>query len=96
MAHIRYRPRFVETTYAGRPRMMWRAFDEAGHHWTGHHFDEETAWRAMGFVAWCACGHAFTAEEWAELALVGDVDGVLEQRNCHCGSTISRERERES
>jgi len=89
---VNYPPRFVETTtYAGRPRMMWRAFDEAGH-WTGHHFDEETAWRVMGFVAWCACGHAYTAEEWAELALVGDVDGVLEQRNCHCGSTISRER----
>lgn len=90
MAHVCYRPRFVETTYAGHARMMWRAFDEEGG-WLGHYFDIEEAWRVMGFVAWCACGHAYTAEGWTELDLVGNVDGVLEQRNCSCGSTISRE-----
>lgn len=87
---IRYRPRLVQTTYAGESRQMWRAFDSEGN-WTGHHFDEATAWGAMGFVAWCACGHAYTAQQWAELGLVGEVDNVLEQRNCTCGSTISRE-----
>ena len=87
----RYRPRRVMTTYTGRPALLWRAFDSEGH-WTGHHLTEDAAWHAMGFVAWCACGHAYSVEEWAELELVGDVDGVLEQRNCVCGSTISREK----
>lgn len=90
---IRYRPELVTTTYgpAGKPRRMWRAFDSEGN-WTGHHATEEAAWLAMGIVGWCACGHAYTAQQWAELELVGDVDGVLEQRNCVCGSTISREK----
>jgi hypothetical protein len=87
----RYRPRRLMTTYSGRPRLLWRTFDDEGN-WTGHHVTKEAAWLAMGFVARCACGHAYTAEGWAELELVGDIDGVLEQRNCVCGSTISREK----
>lgn len=86
----RYRPRLVWTFYAGKRRQMWRAFDDEGH-WSGHYFDEEAAWQALGFVAWCACGHAYTPEQWAELEVVGTVDEVLEQRNCVCGSTISRD-----
>lgn len=36
------------------------------------------------------CGRLHTAEEWAQLALIGHVDRGdfrLELRNCECGST---------
>jgi len=51
---------------------------------------------ADGIVKRCACGRAFTVEQWRELRLVGvmrdevDSDEDLEVRNCRCGSTISR------
>jgi hypothetical protein len=45
----------------------------------------------LGIVAECSCGAVYTAETWAKLELFGDVDGVLEQRNCACGSTCSTE-----
>jgi hypothetical protein len=40
----------------------------------------------------CACGRAYTQEQWTTLRLVGaqdDEDAELEMRVCVCGSTIS-------
>jgi hypothetical protein len=45
-------------------------------------------------VAECACGQAFTSGEWSALPRVGEMEdgegGVLELRNCPCGSTRAR------
>jgi len=86
----RYRPQLRWTTYAGQRRQMWAGYDSAGHV-IGWYLDEETAWHAMGIVGHCACGATYTAQQWAELELVGVVDRLFQQRNCTCGSTISRE-----
>lgn len=43
----------------------------------------------------CACGITYSAEQWADLPLVGEQrfeDGVtMELRNCSCGSTMGIE-----
>ncbi len=43
----------------------------------------------------CACGRTHDAFEWARLPLVGEMDdgdgGVLELKNCGCGSTLAVE-----
>ena len=91
-----YHPRLRWTTYAGQRRQMWTGYDSAGHV-VGWYEDKETAQEAAdwhnGVVARCACGATYTAQQWADLEFVGDVDGLFEQRNCECGSTISREKE---
>jgi hypothetical protein len=49
----------------------------------------------LGIVAECSCGAVYTATAWAKLEIVGNVDDVLQQRNCGCGSTSSAELTRE-
>jgi len=45
-------------------------------------------------VAICSCGKSYDSEKWELLQWIGDVDdgdgGLLELRNCFCGSTIAR------
>lgn len=42
----------------------------------------------------CACGRVHAAVDWIDLQPAGmmclDGEEVLDLRNCHCGSTISR------
>jgi hypothetical protein len=57
--------------------------------------DARDTLRPAGFwLRQCQCGSCFTHDEWARLALAGEMDGPeegqrIELRHCPCGSTIS-------